>query len=1424
MMSLIGRFYARRRPAVGAIIGTLVLVLATLIATPKFSFADDSGLDDARADGAATTDFVLAPGDAVTTGFSGITQSDAPLPIDANPLDHFVIDLDGPAAQFLSLRGLGAGPEGQRVVPIITRQIPARRIGQVFAITVDTAEPPNTYLGATSHYGLQIVGPDADGNGAPDRLRRGAEGARFMPGQFGEELGGGPGTIWKIDGRTGEASVFATLPENAAPGIGDLAWDARSRSLYASDLETGLIQRITADGTLAETFDHGLEGRIAGGLDPVADRGARAEITNEAFIASDPTTWGMTQPRRRVQGIAVHANRLFYAVEGDQRVWSIALARDGGFRGEARPELDVAATLPATAASEQKAEPGPITDIAFDADGRMYLARRGAARGSYSYAEFAAPGRSGVMRFAAESPDDPATPSRWTAVAETYAIGLPDPYLASNGGVALGYGYGEDGALDFTARDSMLWASGERLAPGRPFGEADENDLHGLQGKDVTLVRPQNVPPRASYFSDYDGLFGDASKAGHTGDVEIWQPAARVARRAPKRRPRKIAPTPPPEGPTDKLPPRPAYRTNLALTKSAGKKCYAVGGAYRCDYEVRVTNRSASRPYAGDLRVVDNVLALPAGALIRVPEHGVSWTCGFISTPDTFACRRSVFLAAGASVAFNVSIDIPAAAAACTLTNTAHVVEAPGGSWRNSRLTDDSAAATAFVDKPGCDAPVGPTNISIEKAADPAGCVRIAGDAVCGFRTTIENRGTRAFEGALVVDEEHGPASESVPSALAEWSCAPSANGQRCTHTAAPLRLPPSGRAVLFSWVRTPIAITKAYGCAVSSSARIVTPVDPDTANTDPADDTAMATAVVPASVCDHTTGDLQIKLSPAAAVCSALGGGVACDWSAELVNAAAAPFAGPVTLRARLPAAALGGVPSAPWVCANGADGLTCSHPAARLGAGETLPLTFSTHFDAADLESDRCRVSASIAIAEPAAGTFGNASALGDQASAFIKVGGGGLICPTRTITPTPLPVTPRPVRPEKPIAGPRCRSGWSTFTSRSAVPSDWRKYRARRGGITIWCGRERRRVVEPAPQCRAGWTTFVRRADVPRGWDRYRAASGSQAVWCGRRKAAPPPVEGPKCRAGFTPFARRADVPRGYQSYRARKNGRNVWCGRPRVETGPTCRAGYRQYASRKAVPSGWQSYRASGRGLTIWCAKPGRVEGPTCRRGFTSFRTKGAVPRGWTSYRARRNGITVWCGRKPTDVVRPGPICRKGWLPFPVRKLVPKGWKSYVARRNGIRVFCARKDKTVRPGPRPKCRSGFKSFASKKAVPRGWSSYRASRSGITIWCGKPKRGGDHGKRPGHGSGPKCPRGFKQYASRKAVPRGFQSYSIAKNGRRIWCARPRASTRPVRPGRPEIGRPKKSKPKVRLKLNQKQKKKVKDLLKGIKLKKKQ
>ncbi|OGT91384.1 MAG: hypothetical protein A2514_11725 [Gammaproteobacteria bacterium RIFOXYD12_FULL_61_37] len=772
---------------------------------------------------------LLQPGDAVVSGFSGIRPADRPVPPGANPLDSFYIDTEGPAAQILSLSGLGGEPAGQLVTPPIKRQIKAGEVGQVFAISLDDGQgsgTANIYLGATSAYGIQIVGPDADGDGLPNRLRTGQPGAQFMAGQFGP--GGDPGTIWRVDGVTGAVAAFATLPGNSGPGIGDVVFDRGSRLFYVSDLETGLIHRLDSNGAVLDSFDHGINGRPARGLAPVPDDGVRMDIANPTFDSENPATWGYTHPDRRVQGMTVQNGRLYYAVAGNRQVWSVGLNGDGSFTGDARWELDASGM----------AGDGPITDMLFDAQGRLHLAQRGAPRGSYNYAVFAEPGRSTVLRYRPEQPDDPATESRWVVDPESYAVGLTPPHNNANGGIALGNSLGG-------AAGAVLWSTGERLRPSEDADPAAPADVHGLQGNGADLVRPANEPPAQSYFIDYDGLFNDPEKAGHMGDVEIVPGEPVQTGQAGYVIPWETLP------PYD-IPPgdRPGYDLNLRLTKrTIWHNCIDGGVNWVCGYEVRVRNTSDAFPFFGLIRVRDHLPVVPPGAMIQVPEAPAPWLCGWVAAPNTFACQRNAFLPPLASVAFHVIVRIPKASAEaahlCHLSNIAEIAFPVGGSWRNFDPFDDMDAATAVIPAPYCNPPMQQTNLRIEKVADPGNCGITSVGFLCRFRIRVWNAGPGVFNHELTIQDTL-PAGV-IPVFSPGWNCGPGIN---CTHLLNPLHLAPGEERFLWVSIQVPRAVALANHCQIRNQVRILTPPGGHPMNTNPADDQAEAVALIPGNLC----------------------------------------------------------------------------------------------------------------------------------------------------------------------------------------------------------------------------------------------------------------------------------------------------------------------------------------------------------------------------------------------------------------------------------------------------------------------------------------------------------------------------------------------------------------------------------------------
>jgi len=465
------------------------------------------------------TPAILIDGNAVVTGFSG-TQP--PLPFPPEVADQAGIDLNGPSARVMDMQTPGAPPQAQLLTAPKPFTVVAGQVGQVFAVALDGATPPNIYLGATSSYGLPVVVPVP--GGATIRAKQGGPNASFMPGLFGPAAaGGGPGSIWRVDGVTGEVRLFANVTldgvPNSGPALGGLAFDAASNTLFAADRETGMIHRFDLTGRERGRFDHGTQGRAAAGLPAVPyDPATRLDIGNPQFQTDNPATWGYAPIERLVYGLAVRSGRLYYAAADGLQIWSVAISPDGTFGADPRIEIQVS---PWDGGSE-------ISKITFDNPGRMLLAERAAPTGAYDFAALAKPGVGRVLRYRNVTP--PAGGATvWAPDPDEYAIGFAAEMRNANGGVAVGYGYSPSGQIDRVACSAFLWSTGEqlrkaidpaliaRLAAGGP------PIVNGLQGNAIGLVRPANVPPLQTYFVDYDDSYNDDSARGHLGDVAIWR-------------------------------------------------------------------------------------------------------------------------------------------------------------------------------------------------------------------------------------------------------------------------------------------------------------------------------------------------------------------------------------------------------------------------------------------------------------------------------------------------------------------------------------------------------------------------------------------------------------------------------------------------------------------------------------------------------------------------------------------------------------------------------------------------------------------------------------------------------------------------------------------------------------------------------------
>jgi hypothetical protein len=721
-------------------------------------------------------------------------------PPGANPADLLAIDPNGPSLRAVDARNLGGPPRGQVVAAGKPLAVPAGAIGQVFAIALDDASPPNIYAAATSAYGLPIVVADRNGDGAPDRVRQGAPGAAFMPGLFGPTPVSGPGTIWRIDGLTGQVSVFANVTldgrPNSGAALGGLAFDPASRLMFVSDRESGVIHAFALDGREAARFDHGTEGFAALGLPAVPfDPTRRADIESPAFDSTDPATWNTASPVRRVFGLAVHRGRLYYAVAAGARIFSVELSPDGRFTGDVRLEY----ALPPSAA------PGAeVSKIVFDDAGHMIVAERAPPTGAWDFGALTAEGAGRVLRLRAKPPGAGGTPYRWADAGE-YAIGFPGEFRNGDGGVAIGNGYDAAGFVNFTACGGTLWTTGSqlRVADNPAFGErlaaGGPLPVDGLQGNGVTLVRPQNAPPFASYFIDFDDIAEQAGTPGHMGDVVSWRacpgplyplmtellyeeafcPIGTYFGRnqclpspcrpgefyraghcerpecVPNRRDPLCCPPGTKWNPRTRSCEKPK-RPDLTIKKEV-LRC---GSSGPCQFRLIVTN-TGEVAYNGPIAVGDQVTP---GQVNAIQPPSADWQCG-PAGGGIFACTNpNATLPPGGTLVFTVSVTIP---------------QTLRGGWKNcgavagdpkkeSNWSNNKSCVEREGDKP---TPTPQPNVTVAKTA-PASCTRVSGTTYrCEFTISVTNSGGADHAGEVVVSDV-ATSGQLVSIGGGGWTCA----------------------------------------------------------------------------------------------------------------------------------------------------------------------------------------------------------------------------------------------------------------------------------------------------------------------------------------------------------------------------------------------------------------------------------------------------------------------------------------------------------------------------------------------------------------------------------------------------------------------------------------------------------------------------
>lgn len=700
----------------------------------------------------------LAPGDVIVTGFSGLKLATEGILPGVDPVEKTVIDTEAASLRVFDLQSIGGPPAGQVATPAVKLEVKAKDVGQIFGLALDETNPsgtPSLFTAATSLFGLQIVAGSPDKDGSPVRLKAGAPGARFMTGQWGALAGAGPGTIYKIDITTGTPSVFATTDANglanSGAGIAGPAIDGKSRSLYAADLDTGLIHRFALDtgGASTATFDHGDKGRTAAGRAAAADDGTRLDVASPAFKPDDPATWGLSPAERRVTALAVRDGRLYYAVAEGPEIWSIGLGADGAFGSDPRLETAVKTAKPAT-----------VTALAFDTEGRLVAALRGAQKSPFNFSKFVDPDSGRVLRFAPKS-TDPAATERWTAEPEEFSIGGADGNVAASGGIGLGHGFGPEGTVDLAQCNATLIASGDTLAD----VASDDRVAHGIQLNASTLAKPANTPPSQSAFVDFDGRLGNVNERGHVGAVLAMQDCS-GANAPPVEGPPVAEGGPPVEGgggppvagggggppvedalgeepPVEGPPVEEAVvdpnAPNLAVSKTQQCTVEPAGNPTKgtCAYTITITNTSQTPFVMDDGGVLLDRFngATPQIAPVKGGAMG----------PDGFLVPTGPATSIPAGKAtpgepFSMSFDIPPGGT--TVENCASVTLPP---------PRDIPVPESLADKAKARAEFSPKIGEITKTADGAsdqGCKPIDKDTkLCQWRVNIDNRSFSEFKG-----------------------------------------------------------------------------------------------------------------------------------------------------------------------------------------------------------------------------------------------------------------------------------------------------------------------------------------------------------------------------------------------------------------------------------------------------------------------------------------------------------------------------------------------------------------------------------------------------------------------------------------------------------------------------------------------------
>ncbi len=362
-------------------------------------------------------------------------------------------------------------------------------LGNVFGITFDNLG--NAYVTASSSY-TDLV--DFENNTHSYEVGYGTLGGGV------DDLGAA-GTVYKLDACTGEASVFAQLPQQnttldyagldgnlygsgatrtSGPGLGNIDFNEDCNEFYVTNFEDGKIYRLDAVGDTLGCFDPFSPDDGSAGFAPLGER--------VWAVAYNPDDGRVYYSVWNNYGLDYYESPSGQAVS---MVYSVALDANGDFvPGSEQLEYDGSEFLGLTYPYGQLYDvTSPISDIAFSSGGLMAISQRNMG--------------SDVVG--------------WNHLSVTQILQVCDGAWEVRNTLFPGRNeYEGYGGVDFSYDETSIWVSAADIL--------NDNGPHGLQG---VLLDELAYESQATNFEGiaYDpawtGVIGEDFK-GVGGDLEIF--------------------------------------------------------------------------------------------------------------------------------------------------------------------------------------------------------------------------------------------------------------------------------------------------------------------------------------------------------------------------------------------------------------------------------------------------------------------------------------------------------------------------------------------------------------------------------------------------------------------------------------------------------------------------------------------------------------------------------------------------------------------------------------------------------------------------------------------------------------------------------------------------------------------------------------